>query len=230
MPTKTAKTYLSDKAALRAEHLPAGKELYVLDCYAGKGLIWAAVKELSGRKIVTLPIDTSKDVGFRLPGDNRAYLDSIDLDQFDVVDLDAYGVPYQQLKILFERHYKGAVFVTFIQTMYGIMPNGLLEDVGFTKEMVKECPALFTEKGWEYFLEWLALHGVKSVCHRSHSRKHYLYFSTAASVPKQRKASVAPKPARHHIAVEEDQTPAQEPAQAEASIQLPAWRGSKRAG
>lgn len=132
---KTNNSYLSDKVSLRLGHLPAGKKIRVLDCYSGKGLIWKAVKKMSGRDITTLGIDVSADTGFRLPGDNRAYLDTLDLSPFQVIDLDAYGVPYDQLKSIFSRGYKGHVFVTFIQTMYGQMPVGLLEDIGFTHEV-----------------------------------------------------------------------------------------------
>lgn len=179
MPTKTANSYLSDKVALRAGHLPRKRNLYILDCYAGKGVIWKAVQELTGRHITTVPIDIKEDTGFRLPGDNRAYLDTIDLTPFDVVDLDAYGVPYEQLKILFAREYAGAVFVTFIQSMYGQMPLGLLEEVGFSKDMVKQIPTLFSKNAWGFFLEWLALRGVEKINVRSHNRKHYLYFNLA---------------------------------------------------
>jgi hypothetical protein len=174
---KTNNTYLADRVALRAGHLPKG-DIYVLDCFAGKGLIWRAVQELTGRRIDTLPIDVNPDSGFRLPGDNKAYLDTLDLETFNVIDLDAYGVPYEQLRIVFDREYHGAVFVTFIQSIYGQMPIGLLEDVGFSRDMIEKIPTLFGERGWDYFLEWLALRGIKKLWHRSHSRKHYLFFNT----------------------------------------------------
>ena len=174
--TKTYNSYLADKVALRVDHLPKGRELYVLDCFAGKGLIWSAVRELTGRKITTLPIDMNQDSGFRLPGDNRAYLDTMDLDPFQVIDLDAYGIPYDQLKIIFEREYVGAVFVTFIQAINQNLPLGMLQELGFHKDMIKSIPTLFSKKGWGYFLEWLALRGVDQIWHRSHGQKHYLFF------------------------------------------------------
>lgn len=135
--TKTNNSYLADKVALRSRNLPKGKtELNVLDCYGGQGRIWTAVQLQTGREINVLPIDV-KDYGdFFMPGDNRSFLSIIDLSRFQVVDLDAYGVPYDQLKILFEREYHGLVFVTFIQTLYGIMPKELLADLGFSNEMV----------------------------------------------------------------------------------------------
>jgi hypothetical protein len=72
---KTDNSYLRDKVELRIRHLPVG-EVRVLDCYAGQGLIWAAVRELTGRDIKVLPVDHRSDKGdFHLHGDNLEYLD-----------------------------------------------------------------------------------------------------------------------------------------------------------
>src|SRR5688572_25502525 len=93
---KTNNSYLADKVALRVAHMPKAGEVRVLDCYAGQGVIWRAVERLTGREIKVLGIDVNKPdelSGFRMPGDNRAYLEIIDLSRFDVVDLDAYGIP-----------------------------------------------------------------------------------------------------------------------------------------
>jgi hypothetical protein len=225
--SKTNNSYLSDKVALRANHLPAGRELYILDCYAGKGIIWQAVKELTGRKIVTLPIEISKekDVGFHLPGDNRAYLDTLDLDQFDAIDLDAYGVPYQQLKSIFQREYHGAVFVTFIQSVYGQMPFGVLQEIGFSRTMIERTPSIFGERGWEYFMEWLALEGVKVIHHRSKMKKHYLYFNLGV-VQRQNPRSNPKKKTPVQVLVPEPVLVVEEPKAEEPAPMF--WRGSKR--
>lgn len=173
---QTDNTYLADKVMLRAGHLPEKKTIRVLDAYGGKGLVWAGVEKITGRKIFVLPIDLKK-IGFALPGDNRIYLESLDLNRFDVIDLDAYGVPYDQLKIVFDNGYKGHVFVTFIQSVMGTISYSLLEEIGFTKKMIKKCPTVFGQSGWQYFLEFLALRGVSRIWHRSRGRKHYLYFN-----------------------------------------------------
>ena len=177
MTKKTFNSFLADKVALRANNLPKDAEINVLDCFAGKGTIWRAVKLLTGREIYTLPIDIVNNDGFFfMPGDNRSFLSIIDLSRFNVVDLDAYGIPYDQLKILFDREYHGHVFVTFIQSQYGIMNQDLLMDLGFTREMIKSIPTLFSKSGWAYVREWLALRGVKRIRVRSSKRKHYLFF------------------------------------------------------
>lgn len=175
---KTDNTYFSDKVHLRAAHLPDGP-VSVLDCFAGKGLVWRAVRELTGREITTLPIDIRDTGGFRLPGDNRTYLETIDLGRFNVVDIDAYGAPYDQLKIIFDRKYQGVVFVTFTRGKYVSANRSLLVDIGFTRTMIKRCPTLFGKKGWAYFKQCLALRGVRQIYHRSKVSKvdkHYLAF------------------------------------------------------
>jgi hypothetical protein len=173
---KTNNSFLSNKVKLRLAHLPDG-DLSVLDCYGGSGLIWAAIERETGRKIRYISIDKQDyDIGLYLPGDNLAYLKSLNLGRFNVIDLDAYGVPFDQLEVLFERGYTGRVFVTFTQVVVGALPRGMLREIGFTPGMMRKIPTLFFRRGWRYFQDYLALKGVRTIVHRSHARKHYLTF------------------------------------------------------
>lgn len=177
---KTDNAFLFDKIKLRANHLPEAP-VVVLDAFGGHGLVWAGVGRATGRTIKRLAVDNRNDLStFHLHGDNVKILAGMDLSKFNVIDLDAYGVPYDQLKIVFQKKFHGTVFVTFIQTMNGVVPHGLLCDVGFSKTMIEKTPSLFFRRGWTYFKEWLALNGVREVWHRSHARKHYLAFNCAA--------------------------------------------------
>lgn len=176
---KTANSYLAAKVHLRASLLPS-KPVSILDCFAGDGTVWAGVFRLTGRMDdKRLPIDIRDDIGFHLPGDNLGWLKSIDLSRFSVVDLDAYGVPVTQLDVIFERQFRGIVFVTFIQSLYGQIPHKMLLDIGFSGAQIEKSPTLFGRRGWEYFLQWLALRGVREVTHVSLRRKHYLAFTCA---------------------------------------------------
>lgn len=179
---RTNNSYLADKVALRCNHLPSDDQIRVLDCYGGAGLIWSAVRKLSNRDIAVLPIDVMDYGDFRLPGDNRSYLSSIDLARFNVVDLDAYGIPADQLATLFDRGFSGVVFVTFIQSVVGAIPHRILTDIGFSKTMIRKSPAVFSCRGWYYFLDWLALNGVDRIWHRSKARKHYLVFNLGSDI------------------------------------------------
>lgn len=170
---KTDNSYLYDKVWLRQKYLP--DDPVVLDCYAGNGLIWKNVQEnLPGVTIKRVAIEKEPEKGkFHLAGDNLAFLTSMDLSRFNVIDLDAYGVPYEQVKILIDRQYHGLVFITFIQSVMGALPNGLLLDVGFSKQIISKAPTLAYRHGWDHWLEFLSRHGVEKISFLNHERKYY---------------------------------------------------------
>jgi hypothetical protein len=175
---KTDNSYIEAKIRLRMDNLP-DSDLKVLDCYAGSGLIWNRIKqELPERDIKILSIDQKRQGGIHLQGDNRKFLESLDLTQFDVIDLDAYGVPYRQLKTIFSKQTRDVVviFVTFIQSQWGRLPMRMLRDIGYSAAMIRRCPSLFDRHGWEKFKLWLAMNGIEQIKHYSRSQKHYLCF------------------------------------------------------
>jgi hypothetical protein len=179
---KTDNHYTQDKVLLRCSHLPEG-DIRVLDCFGGKGVIWDKIRKKTEKKISRVAIDIRKDLNTpHLHGDNLKYLLAMDLNKFNAIDLDAYGTPVKQLEILFARNYTGQVYATFIQTMYGGLPTSMLTSIGFTETMVKKSPSLLYKRGWEYFLQWLALQGVTEVHHRSRDRKHYMAFRINGAV------------------------------------------------
>ena len=175
---QTDNSYLADKIALRINNIPKKKELNVCDAFSGKGTIWANIRKEYLGKINLVRFDKEvKSNDFVFIGDNIKFLSAIDLTHFDVIDLDAYGVPYEQLKILFNKNFKGTVFVTFIQTMMGGLPHEFLTDIGYTKDMIKKCPTLFAKNGFDKLLNWLAMNGVTKIKYRKHARKNYIAFS-----------------------------------------------------
>ena len=181
---KTDNDFMADKVGLRAGHLPAKGEIRVLDCFAGTGRVWKAVKRRMPRREIRILGMEKRRLGFNLPGDNLAWLAEMDLSRFNVIDLDSYGIPYDQMKILFDRGFPGVVYVTFIQTGFGQLSYGMLEDIGFSREMIKKTPTIFQGRGWQYLLEWLALRGVRKVFYRhgqsrkgGRSNKYYLAFT-----------------------------------------------------
>ena len=163
---QTDNSLLAWKVWLRVDHLPA-EPVRVLDCYGGHGMVWDSVRRVSQRSDI---IRTGIDVENRercVRGDNRKWLKGIDLARFNVIDLDAYGIPFDQCKILFDKKYRGTVFFTFIQTMMGSLPVRLLAAHGITKDMRKQCPTLYAGLGWQLWLSWLADNGVERVWYRS---------------------------------------------------------------
>ena len=175
MGKKTDNHYLADKVELRCRFMP--ENCKVLDVFGGHGRVWKAVELKSQKKILRVAIDRRDDLKtFHLHGDVSKVLPSVDLTVFNAIDVDAYGIPYDPLKEIFDSEWKGRVFVTAIQSMYGRVPDGLLYEIGFSPDMIKKAPSLMGKRGFEYFLEWLAIRGVREIHHRSKARKHYLTF------------------------------------------------------
>ena len=179
--TKVDHSHLMDKVMLRVNHLPRKKAITVLDAYHGAGTIWKNVQKKIDKEIQVVGIDkkAGKGSGLTLEGDNLKFIPSLDLSSYDVIDLDAYGVPYRVMKEIFKNGSarKGAyIFATFIQSVQGRLPTEMLEDLGYTKAMIKKAPALLCRHGFEKITQFLSMWSVKSVNYISKDRKHYLYF------------------------------------------------------
>lgn len=177
--TKTDNSYLIDKIELRKRFLPNKENVKILNCYGGDNHIWKRVEIETCRTfdITNIDIKEKKDVAY-LQGDNSKFLESLDLSIYDIIDLDAYGVPYQQLKTIFKKQYKGIVFITFIQSVMGSLPNGILTDFGYTKDMLKKCRTIFYKRGLDIMTHFLALNGIRKITYKYANRKLYGYFTT----------------------------------------------------
>lgn len=171
----TDNSLLGAKVKLRCGHLPTDP-FSVLDCFGGYGVVWREVAKQSGRTDIRRVAIDKEDRPGALCGDNRKWLESLDLSEYAVIDLDAYGVPYDQVEILFRRKYCGTVFFTFIQSVMGQMPARLLSAVGIGRYMRRKCPTLYGKIGWTIWLDWLGSNGVDRVWHYSTNRKHYGVF------------------------------------------------------
>ena len=172
---KTDNSFLETKVKLRMDNLPPG-EVRVLDCYHGEGVIWRTIKErMPGRDIEVLGIDTRSVGESHLQGDNMKFLPSMDLRYFNVIDMDAYGVPHKQLNAIFSRPTcnNAVVFVTFIQSVFGKLPDAMLEELGYSKAMVSKCQTLFCRNGFEKLMQYLALHGIDKIKVYSNSKKKH---------------------------------------------------------
>jgi hypothetical protein len=175
---KTDNSYFKEKVQLRIDSLPGKNEIFVLDCFSGTGRIWNEVKERTQKNINTLSIE--KESGKNktaLVGSNLKYLNVLDLNKFDIIDLDAYGIPYAQLNIIFKRKYKGIIHVTAIQSGMGQLPKGMIQELGYSKEMIMKIHSIFNTKGIEKLKNYLYLHGVQSVEGYFIDRKNYFYFN-----------------------------------------------------
>ena len=171
---QTENSHFAEKVELRKMYTKNGD--LVFDAYSADGKIWNEIQKKFDVKVLRIEKEKHKK-GIYLCGDNIKFMMSIDLSKYDIIDLDAFGIPYQQLKIAIKKAKKGChIFVTFIQTMYGGLPTALLEDIGYSRVMVKKVPSLFYRKGFEKLKFWLAVNGIEDVDYYRFGRKIYLHF------------------------------------------------------
>lgn len=184
---QTDNSRIAEKILIREAFLPDKDILTVLDVYCGKGVIWNTLAARNkNKKFRVIGLD-KKNVEDRiyLKGDNVKYLAAMDLNRFDIIDLDAYRIPYEPLLQIFQKTLTRPIeiFCTVIFGQFGGIHSGLLEEIGYTKKMVKKCPALFMRKGLISVMEWLAIRGVPKVDVMSlkNDRRNQIHFQWGKS-------------------------------------------------
>lgn len=174
--TNNDSALLESKIQLRLQSLPDKQTVKILEAFGGEGVLWGIIKRRTGRDIKILSIDKEKYNRVQLQGDNLKFISSFNLQEFDIIDLDAWGSPFPQLEIVFRQKYSGIVHGTFIQSMQGNVNKKLLFELGFTDRMIKKIPSLFNKDGFGKFKQYLAMHGVTRLTFVSQNNKNYFYF------------------------------------------------------
>jgi hypothetical protein len=173
---QTDNSHFEEKIKLRINNLPEINPLRVLDMFSGDGLLWSQIKARTEREIFLLRVEKKKGKkGIYLLGDNLKF--RINPADYDIVDIDAYGIPFSQMeKILRHPFPPKVVFITWIQSQWGVLPIDLLNLLGYSKAMVKKIPTLFNRNGHQKLMDYLGLLGVKKVkmYHSEDLRKNYL--------------------------------------------------------
>ncbi len=172
---QTNNSFLNNKIKLRIKNLPQ-KDLYVLNASAGNNEIWSAIQKRFDCNINLVNIDKENYNYVYLKGDNLKYLSGMDLNKFDIIDLDAYGMPTKQLNILFNLKFKGIVFFTFITTGKGRISNDILLSNGYTINMIEKCPTMFCKNGFVKFKQYLASKGINKIEYMNIDNKYYGIF------------------------------------------------------
>ena len=154
----TENSHLRTKVRLRLELIDQlkRKNLYVLDAYAGQGIVWKEIqKQRPDLKITTVGIEKRKYVNPNvIMGDNRKVMKGLDLSAFDLIDLDAFGCPWEQLAICAESAGQVPVVLTHISVTLGPVPKGLLKAAGLPSEWFEAMAvpqALFGRMRWHWW-------------------------------------------------------------------------------
>jgi hypothetical protein len=176
--TNNDASLIEAKVQLRINSLPNKTDISVLEAFGGEGVLWNIIKRrCPDKKIEVLSIDKNKYNRVQLQGDNLKYIAGFDLQDFDIIDLDAWGSPVKQLEIVFAKEYSGVVHCTFIQSMQGNLPRELLYANGYTDAMLLKIKTIFMKNPLEKFLNYLSQNGVKKAQIVQKSRKSYLWFT-----------------------------------------------------
>jgi len=151
----------------------------ILDCYHGTGELWNTIKKDYNIKIYG--IEKEKGKGNGLYGDNVKILKTLDLSKYNIIDLDAYGIPFDQLYEIFNNPTLSdcIIIYTVIQTAQGGINKKLLDSYGITNNMFKKCSTIFKHHGHRAFLNYLNKNGVNEVSEyfvNKKSKKHYGFF------------------------------------------------------
>lgn len=153
----------------------------ILDLFSADGALWNSVKEHKKLKITRVEIEKNRK-GVYIQGENLKVLPSLDLSKYDIIDLDAYGTPIEQLEHIFSRvdelKDNVVIFGTYIQTMHGGLPFKMLYRLGYTHEMLEKAPSLCFRNPLDKLVDYLSTYtekGVKTVHIQSYGNKHYFY-------------------------------------------------------
>jgi hypothetical protein len=176
----TENSNLSKKVKIRLEAIESlsNEKLSILDCYSADGTLWDIVKKLTTKNLTVIRIEKRESAkGSYLQGNNLKYLKGLDLNEYDILDLDAYGFAFEQLNIILAKKYKGTIIVTFIP-LYNSLKHKMLEDIGFTKIMTQRCNSLITRNPLERLKQFLAKKGIRELRGYFIGNKNYFYVST----------------------------------------------------
>lgn len=174
---QTDNSYLSQKVNLRIKYLPNKKNINVLNCFAGHNLIWENIIRLVKNKefsVTNIDIKHNFDKAM-LKGDNIKYMAKMNLNKYDIIDLDAYGIPFKQLQLLFDKKYKGHVYITYISSVFGCLPKKMLNKLGYTNEMIDKIPTLFNKNPFDKLCNYLYINNVRDIYYLKLKNKYYIY-------------------------------------------------------
>ena len=154
----TENSHLRTKVRLRLELIDKiGKDkIHVLDAFAGQGLVWKEIqRQRPELQVTTVGIEKRKYVNPNvIMGDNRKAMKGMDLTVFDIIDLDAFGCPWEQLTIAAQRAPYVPVVLTHISVTLGPVPKGLLKAAGLPSAWYESMgipQALFGRMRWHWW-------------------------------------------------------------------------------
>ena len=174
--TKTDNKSVANKVFLRRKATEHLRELRVLDLFAGNNVLWSNFDKARYYGVELLP-----DKGMNLNANSLQVIDSLDLSDFNVIDCDCYGIPFEICKKIIESpsvKSDTVVIYTAITGIFTQLSGECVEALG-VREMYRVAPSLFGSNGITYFYDMLGNYGIKEInYYENHDGfdKHYGYF------------------------------------------------------
>lgn len=134
----------------------------VLDLFAGKGEVWKRLRPDTYQGVEIERGNNPKAI----VGDNRTIIPKLDLSQYNVIDCDSYGVPADQIALLYENGTMRSgtvVLYTCISNSVSTVPSRLQDYGGFRGELYHKAQTLFNDWSIPLFFDFLASLGVDRV-------------------------------------------------------------------
>jgi hypothetical protein len=174
----TDSSHFDLKVAIRREAVADLETVNVLDCFGGENRIWSKIPHQR-----YYGVDRQAWKGANLTADNRRVLNTLDLSGFNVIDLDAYGMPDTQIATLLKNPTLQPQTVVVLTCITGAM-NGLskhLVDYFHLRAIWDKTKTVVHKRGQELFMGWLFDMGVEQlrgelVTDSSGMHKLYGYF------------------------------------------------------
>lgn len=174
--TKTDNINIDKKVDLRRQATKHLDELNVLDLFAGENIMWSHFncKKYFG-------VEKNKGKGKNLNADNNRIIPNLDLSKFNVIDLDSYGMPFEQLDLIFENPTlsNGTVIIfTCITSKSSRVGKRLIKKFSL-EEIYKKSKLIISTQARELFYELLRQNGINEVYGYSDNNnfnKDYGYF------------------------------------------------------
>lgn len=159
--TKTDNAHIQSKINLRRMATKDIEKLRILDCFAGENKLWDSFD-----KDRYYGIEKLKGKGNNLYADNLRVIKSLDLSQFNVIDLDSYGVPVKQIIELYKNPTlkigQTIIIYTCITNKMSALNREVLKQFNLNK-IYKKCKVLMNGHSSELFYGMLYNYGVRKV-------------------------------------------------------------------
>ena len=174
---QTDNSFVDIKIRLRKEATASIDGLRVLDCFAGENNMWRGFDMAR-----YYGIETVKGKGKNLHLNNLNAIKSLDLSDFNVIDLDAYGIPFLQVSEAAKNptiNMDTLIIYTATENSMSNLPAKAVRELGL-QGIYKVNKTMLNRQGLALFYEFLKMHGVNKVRYYEKSKGnrviHYGFF------------------------------------------------------